>query len=137
MEGPAMEVLTDGLEIGVPKVLNNEIAKGRDPSRRNGYCHNQQEPKIGLWVQKCLLNMIPSPLSRDNTHLVCSEPFDGDDFLALAEKLAFHGRVGHDQEDDDGVDHGQEAAEEENDLGCSSEGEKQVMGGTQLGIPGI
>ena len=60
--------------------------------------------------------MIPAPLSRDDTHLVCTETLNGDHLLFLSEELGLHRGVGHDEEDQDSVCHSEKTTKKEDDL---------------------
>lgn len=60
--------------------------------------------------------MIPAPLSRNDSHLVGPQPLDRDDFLAFVEALRLHRGIGHQKQHDEGVGHGQETTEHEDDL---------------------
>lgn len=61
--------------------------------------HDEKKPQPRLHVGCCLPDVIPSPLPRDDAHLVSPETFHGDDFLAVGEEFGFHWGVGHEEED--------------------------------------
>jgi hypothetical protein len=63
--------------------------------------------------------VVPSPFPRNDPHLVGAEPLDGNHFLTVAETFRFHGRVGHEDENEEGVGDCQETAEHEDDLPIS------------------
>lgn len=57
--------------------------------------HDEKKPQPRLHVVCRLPDVIPSPFARDDAHLIGSETFHGDHFLAFREELGFHGGVGH------------------------------------------
>lgn len=47
------------------------------------YRHDEEKPEPCFEIVECLPEVVPSPVTRNNPHLVGAEPLDGDDFLTV------------------------------------------------------
>lgn len=79
-------------------------------------CNDGNKPAPSLEVDERLPNLIPFPLARLDAHLVCTQPFDSDDSLALAQIFGLHWRIRHEHQDYKSVRHSQQTTEQEDDL---------------------
>lgn len=60
--------------------------------------------------------MIPLPNTRANTHLIHAQALNCNEFFIMFEEFCFHGRIGHEEEHDNGECDRDASAEQENDL---------------------
>lgn len=78
--------------------------------------HDGHEPAPRLDVQQRLPGVIPSPLPRRDAHLVRPQPLDRNHLFPVPEVLGLHGRIRHEDQDDNRVGHREQAAEQKDDL---------------------
>jgi hypothetical protein len=69
--------------------------------------HDQEKPTPCLRVKDCLDYMFPSPLSRDNSHLISSESFDSNIPFVSTPEFSFHRGIREEYDGKDGEDQGE------------------------------
>lgn len=111
IRGPNVEIPPDGI---LPGISPCDSLQTRESHLRDG--KDEGKPAPSLDIQYALLEMIPAPLAGHDTLLVHSETLNCDELIVVVEELGFDGRIGHEEEHDNGEDHSDDTEEDEDDL---------------------
>lgn len=94
MNGTEWHVEENGRELAEAEALNDERSERRNATTWDTDRRQHAKPKPCLRIQECLQNMIPLPHTRCDSHQL----------LVIVQELGFHGRVGHEDEDENRCD---------------------------------